>query len=385
MQYVFLLVTHDTEGDPGQGSLPQDTLQSGDPLANIAAPASTYAASALYRLATQKNGWVLSMSDILSLAIGNLGSPIILFFALGLFAALARSDLTIPEAVAKGMSIYLLFAIGFKGGAGVAAHGLDQTLVATLIAGLVLSFTLPFIGFALLGAMTKLDVTDRAAVAAHYGSISIVTFVAATSVLDSLGIGSEGYMVAVAAVMEAPAILSALWIVGRSGTNMQMSSGLYREILLNGSIVLLVGSFLIGVITGEDGLASIAPFIVSPFQGVLCLFLLDMGLIAGRGLRDARTDLGLGAIAFGIVMPLIGACLGLVAGLVTGLSAGGVALLMTLAASASYIAVPAAMRVALPEARPSIYLTLSLGVTFPFNLTVGIPIYAATATAVMGG
>ena len=323
--------------------------------------------------------------DILSLAIGNLGSPIILSFALGVFAALARSDLTIPEAVAKGMSIYLLFAIGFKGGAGVAAHGLDQTLVAAIIAGLVLSFGLPFVGYALLGYMTRLDVKDRAAVAAHYGSISIVTFVAGTSVLNGLGIAAEGYMVAVAAVMEAPAILSALWIVNRSGASTTVSAGLYREILLNGSIVLLVGSFLIGAITGEEGLESIAPFIVSPFQGVLCLFLLDMGLIAGRGLRDARGDLGSGAIAFGLLMPLVGAVAGLLAALATGLSTGGVALLMTLAASASYIAVPAAMRVAMPEARPSIYLTLSLGVTFPFNLTLGIPLYAAISSAVTGG
>ncbi|MEO0830445.1 MAG: sodium-dependent bicarbonate transport family permease, partial [Pseudomonadota bacterium] len=272
-----------------------------------------------------------------------------------------------------------------KGGAGVAAHGLDQTLVAAILVGLALSFALPFIGFVLLGVMTKLDVKDRAAVAAHYGSISIVTFVAATSVLEGLGIAAEGYMVAVAAVMEAPAILSALWIVGRYGGETQTSGTPYRELLLNGSIVLLVGSFLIGVATGEAGLQSIAPFIVSPFQGVLCLFLLDMGLIAGRGLRDARGDLGLGAVCFGLVMPLVGACAGMLAGLAIGLSTGGLALLMTLAASASYIAVPAAMRVALPEARPSVYLTLSLGVTFPFNLTLGIPLYAAVAASVMGG
>ena len=192
------------------------------------------------------------MSDILTLAASNLISPIILSFALGLAAALARSDLSVPEAVAKGMSIYLLFAIGFKGGAGVAAHGLDGTLVATLVAGLILSFALPFIGFALLGLMTRLNTVDRAAVAAHYGSISIVTFVAATSVLESQGIAAEGYMVATAAVMEAPAILSALWIIGRSGGG-AAPAGLYREILLNGSIVLLVGSFLIGAITGAEG------------------------------------------------------------------------------------------------------------------------------------
>lgn len=325
------------------------------------------------------------MNDILSLAAGNLISPIILSFVLGLVAALARSDLTIPEAVAKGMSIYLLFAIGFKGGAGVAAHGVDATLIGTLIAGGVLSFTLPFIAFFLLGILTKLSTIDKGAVAAHYGSISIVTFVAATSVLDSRGITSEGYMVAAAAVMEAPAIISALWLIARTGEGGKMEAGLYREILLNGSIVLLVGSFFIGLATGQDGLDMIAPFITAPFQGVLCLFLLDMGLVAGRGLRDSRGALGGGAIVFGMLMPLVGSAFGLLAALAVGLSPGGAVLLMTLSASASYIAVPAAMRVALPEAKPSIYLTLSLGVTFPFNLTVGIPLYTALATTIAGG
>ena len=325
------------------------------------------------------------MNDILSLAANNLISPIILSFVLGVIAALARSDLTIPEAVAKGMSIYLLFAIGFKGGAGVAAHGIDGTLIATILAGLVLSFTLPFIAFFMLRLLTPLGLIERAAVAAHYGSISIVTFVAATSVLDTRGLDPEGYMVAVAAVMEAPAILSALWLVSRGNGNANVDAGLYREILFNGSIVLLVGSFVIGVITGDDGLEKIAPFIVAPFQGVLCLFLLDMGLVAGRGLRDSRRDLGAGAVVFGITMPLVGSAIGLLAALAIGLSPGGAALLMTLSASASYIAVPAAMRVALPEARPSIYLTLSLGVTFPFNLTLGLPLYTALAGTFVGG
>ncbi len=234
------------------------------------------------------------MQEILSLAGANLISPIILSFALGLAAALARSDLTIPEAVAKGMSIYLLFAIGFKGGVAVSTHGIDQTLVLSLVAGLILSFGLPLIAFALLRVMTGLSNIDAAAVAAHYGSISIVTFVAATSVLQGRLIDSEGYMVAVAAVMEAPAILSALWLVARSGGGGKMEPGLMRELLLNGSIVLLVGAFFIGAITGEQGLAEISPFIVAPFKGVLCLFLLDMGLIAGRGLRQSRGVVGMG-------------------------------------------------------------------------------------------
>ncbi|MDB9943680.1 sodium-dependent bicarbonate transport family permease [Octadecabacter sp.] len=325
------------------------------------------------------------MADIFDLAATNLLSPVILSFVLGLVAALGRSDLSVPEAAAKAMSIYLLFAIGFKSGAAVASNGLDATLVATLVAGFVLSAVLPFIAFAMLRVLTNLSRIDAAAVAGHYGSISIVTFVAATSVLEGRAISSEGYMVAVAAVMEAPAILSALWLVSRGGSGRRMDSELMREIMLNGSIVLLVGTFVIGAITGQEGLDKVSNFIVAPFTGVLCLFLLDMGLVAGRGLRESRGVLNMGAVAFGIIMPLVGSVFGLGAGLLIGLSPGGIALLMVLSASASYIAVPAAMRVALPEANPSVYLTLSLGVTFPFNLTIGIPLYVAVSQAVTGG
>ena len=324
------------------------------------------------------------MQDVLSLASQNLLSPIVLFFVLGVGAALARSDLTIPEAVAKGISLYLLFAIGFKGGVAVSDNGIDLTLGMTLMAGVILSFVLPFIAFGLLRWISQLSRTDAAAVAGHYGSISIVTFVAATSVLQSSGIVAEGYMVAVAAAMEAPAIFSALLLVSSGGKG-RMDGALIREILLNGSIVLLVGSFFIGWITGAEGMAKIEALIVSPFQGVLCLFLLDMGLVAGRGLKQGRAVLRAGPLAFGVMMPVIGSCLGLVFALLIGLSLGGTVLLMVLAASASYIAVPAAMRVALPEANPSVYLTLSLGVTFPFNLTLGIPLYLAMASAVHGG
>ncbi|WP_298298697.1 sodium-dependent bicarbonate transport family permease [uncultured Litoreibacter sp.] len=326
------------------------------------------------------------MGGILDLAAANLLSPIILSFALGVAAALARSDLNFPEAIAKGMSLYLLFAIGFKGGASVAGHGVDALLIGSLIAGVVLSGLIPFVAYALLRVMTKLSALDAAAVAAHYGSISIVTFVAASSVLDAQGIGSEGYMVAVAAAMEAPAIVAALWLVSRSNPDSGgMSGELMREIMLNGSIVLLVGAFLIGGITGAEGKAEIDAFITAPFKGVLCLFLLDMGLVAGRGLRNAKGTVSGMVVAFGLIMPLVGATFGLVAGAVLGLSTGGVALMMVLSASASYIAVPAAMRVALPEANPAVYLTLSLGITFPFNLVLGIPLYIAVASTVIGG
>ncbi|MEO1001226.1 MAG: sodium-dependent bicarbonate transport family permease, partial [Pseudomonadota bacterium] len=322
------------------------------------------------------------MDAILDLAAANLLSPMVLSFALGVAAALARSDLSVPEAVAKALSLYLLFAIGYKGGVSVAEGGAGATLFAALGVGVILSAAIPFVAFGVLRAISGLSVTDAAAVAAHYGSISIVTFVAATSALAAAGVAYEGYMVAVAAAMEAPAILAALWLIARTGAGGagEADGTLMREILLNGSIVLLIGSFAIGWITGPAGRAEIAGFIDAPFKGVLCLFLLDMGLVAGRGLRDARGALALPVIGFGLAMPLIGGALGLAGALLLGLSVGGTALMVTLSASASYIAVPAAMRVALPEANPAVYLTLSLGVTFPFNLTLGIPLYIAIAS-----
>lgn len=325
------------------------------------------------------------MNDILTLAGQNLLTPMILSFALGAAAALARSDLTVPEAAAKTMALYLLFAIGFKGGVAVSKNGIDGHVLAALAGGIVLSFLLPFIAFALLRTMSRLSVPEAAAVSAHYGSISIVTFATASAALTSMGIEAEGYMVAVSAAMESPAIISALWLAARNGTGTRMDARLWREILLNGSIVLLIGAFIIGLSTGADGMAQIAAFVVAPWLGVLCLFLLDMGLVAGRGLRAARGLIGPALLAFGIVMPLIGAATGLAMAMLLGLSVGGATLLMVLAASASYIAVPAAMRVALPEANPAIALTLSLGITFPFNLTLGIPAYLAVAQAVIGG
>ena len=313
------------------------------------------------------------MRSVFDLAAANLLSPMILFFVLGLGAALAKSDLSIPEAIAKGMSLYLMMAIGFKGGAGVAAHGINKMLLWSVCAGLLLSAISPVIAFRALTLTTSLPRADAAAVAAHYGSISIVTFLAAIQALDSAQIRYESYMVAVAAAMETPAILVALWLARTSSAH---SEGVtFREVALNGSIVVLIGSFVIGWITGAEGLKSISSFIVEPFKGVLCLFLLDMGIIAGRGLREGRRTLTADVIVFGIYMPLIGAGLGLLSSRLIGLSVGGTILMTTLCASASYIAVPAALRLALPEARPSIYLPLSLGVTFPFNLTLGIPLY----------
>lgn len=318
------------------------------------------------------------MREMLTLAGENLNSPMILSFVLGFLAAWVRSDLSFPEAIAKGMSLYLLFAIGFKGGVGVAAHGADARLLTALLAGVVLSLVLPFLAFVLLRSLAQVSIIDAAAVAGHYGSISIVTFLTASALLTERGVPAESYMVAIAAAMEAPAILSALWLVAWRGEGVEKQSAkAWREILFNGSIVLLVGAFAIGWLTGQDGLAQIESFIVSPFKGILCLFLLDMGLVAGRGLLSSRGILKPGILVFAVLMPLTGATLGLAAGLALGLSQGGVTLMMVLCASASYIAVPAAMRVALPQANPGLSLTLSLGLTFPFNLILGIPLYLA--------
>lgn len=324
------------------------------------------------------------MADIFALASQNLLSPVVLFFVLGLAAALAKSDLAIPEQVAKTIALYLMFAIGFKGGAGMASHGMDARLIGALVSGLVLSAFIPLVAFAYLKTISKLPRVDVAAVAAHYGSISIVTFVAATEALKTLEMSSEGYMVAVAAAMEAPAILVGLYLAKSAASKGSGSEVPMREILLNGSIVMLIGAFIIGWITGAEGLQKVESFIVSPFQGVLCLFLLDMGIIAGRGLRQGGKLLTPPVVIFAMTMPILGALIAAPFGWIVGLSAGGIALLCTLAASASYIAVPAAMRVALPEARPSVYLTLSLGVTFPFNLTIGIPLYNLMGTWIAG-
>lgn len=307
--------------------------------------------------------------------IGNLMVPTILFFALGLFAAALRSDLSIPEGAAKFMSLYLLLAIGFKGGHSLAKNGMNTDVFLAMAAGLVLSFAIPFVAYALLRSLTRLNALNAAAVAGHYGSISIVTFVAAVSLLDLTGITSDGYMVAVAAVMEVPAILSALWIAQRFGHEPQSTSVPLRELFANGSIVLLTGAFVIGALTQDKGMEMIAPFVVTPFTGILCLFLLDMGLSAGRSLLRNRHLLNAGLFVFGLIMPMIGATMAMVLGAIIGLQTGSLFLLMVLAASASYIAVPAAMKIALPQAEAGIYLALSLGVTFPFNITAGLPLY----------
>jgi uncharacterized protein len=315
------------------------------------------------------------MHSFIDLALGNLISPVVLFFALGVFSSLAKSELSIPEAVAKTLALYLMMSIGFKGGVEVSKSGISAALLGIMVVAIIVSALLPALGFFLLRTTTKLSVPNAAAVAAHYGSISIVTFIAATQTLQLIGMAYDGYMIAVAAVMETPAIVMALYLATRAGGATKMGKTLWREVALNSSVVMLVGSFFIGWATGEQGLKQVSPFLVDLFRGVLCLFLLDMGLIAGRGLRNGFRALSLPVLAFGIYMPVISALGTALLCMLLGLSTGSAALFITLAASASYIAVPAAMRLALPDAQPSIYLTLSLAITFPFNLAIGIPFY----------
>lgn len=324
--------------------------------------------------------------DALSLAIANLSSPAFLFFALGVAAGLARSDLEIPQAVAKGLALYLMLAIGFKGGVEVSRVGLTSDLMLAAGAGILLSFAMPLIAYALLRAFTKLDQTTAAAAAAHYGSISVVTFVAGSEFLTASGLVYSGHMVAVLALMETPAILTGLLLAGRgAGAGDARERGeLLREVALNGSVVLLIGAFAIGWISGEPGMEKLDPFVNDLFQGLLVLFLLDMGLVAARRMGGAKR-LGINGVIFGVVMPPIGAACALGLAMVINMSAADAAALMILGASASYIAVPAAMRIALPKADPSVYLTLSLAITFPFNLAIGIPLYAGVARAVIGG
>lgn len=317
-------------------------------------------------------------------------SPVVMFFALGLLAALLRSPMSVPESFAKGLAIYLMMAIGLKGGVEMSKTALDGQVFAVFGVGILFSFGLPVIAYWALRLTSGLSRTNAAATAGHYGSISIVTFVAAIDALRMAGFPASGYLVAVAAMMETPAIITALWLALRGAKRESAASTgrdrgeLAREVLLNASIVVLIGALLIGLIAGEDGYERLSPFFTAPFQGILCLFMLDMGLNAGRGLRRGWRKLGIAPLLFGIYMPLIGASLAAGVSLLIGLPVGDQVLLMVLAASASYIAVPAAMRLALPESEPSIYLTLSLGVTFPFNIALGIPLYIAVATWLAG-
>jgi hypothetical protein len=311
--------------------------------------------------------------------IGNLAAPPILLFLLGMAATLLRSDLDIPQAITRGMSIYLLFAIGMHGGVELARGGFGPATLIPLGASVLAGAFVPLVAFWVL--RRRLGVEDAAAIAATYGSISAVTFITACSFLESQEVPFGGHMVAAMALMESPAILVGVLLARRFGTRAaEQEDGsrsvgtLVREAMLNGSVFLLLGSLVVGIITGEEGWASVKPFAYDPFKGVLCLFLLDMGLIAARRL-DALRHSGAFLIGFAFVAPLVNAAGAIAVAALLRFSAGDALLFAVLCASASYIAVPAAVRVALPGANPSLYLPMSLAVTFPFNIALGIPLY----------
>ncbi len=314
----------------------------------------------------------------------NLLSPAVLFFVLGVIAAVVRSDLRFPEPLYIGLTIYLLVAIGFKGGVAIAEAGLSDVWLPSL-AAIGLGAVIPLWTYPILRRGGGLSAVDSAAIAAHYGSVSAVTFIAATNYLNAIGEPFENHASAFLAVMESPAILIGV-VLGRLGSGQLSPSGaataslrsLVHEALCGRSVLLLTGALVVGALSGPAGMAKVEPFFVTPFQGVLALFLLEMGTVAGRRLGDLR-KVGPFLLAFGILIPLVNGVLGVLLGHVTGLSVGGATLLGVLSASASYIAAPAAIRVSLPEANPTLSLTASLGITFPFNLTLGIPFCLAFA------
>jgi len=316
-----------------------------------------------------------------SLFLTNLTSPPLLFFLLGALASLLRSDLEIPEQIAKFLSLYLLMAIGFKGGVALSESDLNFDVLTGLSIALLMSIMVPLYVFFLV--KRTMTLADAAATAATFGSISAVTFVTCTSYLDANNIEWSGYLVAAMALMESPAIIIGLVLFKifqdtAVGDNLS-ARDLIKDSFLNGSVFLIAGSLVVGWISGAEGKVLVAPFLQDLFIGVLCLFLLDMGIVAMRRLMDMRIN-GSGLpiwqiVGWGIILPLINAALALGIASFFTIAEGDVVLLIVLSASASYIAVPAAMRLTLPEANPGTYLGISLGVTFPFNLVIGIPLY----------
>jgi uncharacterized protein len=309
-----------------------------------------------------------------NLLLANFLNPPILFFFLGMLAVGLKSDLEIPQPIPKLFSLYLLMSIGFKGGVELLRGGLQTQVVLTLLAAMLMACIVPLYSFFIL--RIKLDIYNAAAIAATYGSISAVTFITAKSLLEQLAIASDGFMVAALGLMESPAIIIGLILVKFAAkTKEKLNWGeVLPEAFLNSSVFLLVGSLAIGAITGERGFHKLEPFTENMFYGVLSFFLLDMGLVAARRIRDLKQT-GWFLIAFSILLPLFNAALGLGIAHLIGLPQGDALLFVVLCASASYIAVPAAMRLAVPEANPSLYIATALAITFPFNLIAGIPMY----------
>ncbi len=318
----------------------------------------------------------------LEAAITNATSAPVLAFVLGILAVAIKSDLRLPEAVYQGLSIYLLLGIGIKGGVALSQANIEQVWLP-ILGTLALGLLIPLIAFLILGPLTKLDTVNKGALAAHYGSTSLVTFSAAMIFVESQNISYEGFVTTLLAVLEVPGIAVGLLLASK-GLNRGLNWGeSLREILTSRSIVLLAGGLVLGFLTGAEGYAKVEPLFGGLFTGALALFLLEMGIVAGRRLPDVKKA-GFGLVLFSIGFPILSGSLGVFVGELTGMSLGGSVILGVLAASASYIAAPAAVRLAMPEASPGIYLTASLAITFPFNLIFGIPIMFAIGQMVEG-
>jgi len=317
-----------------------------------------------------------------SLILGSLLAPPILFFLLGMAATLMRSELEIPQPITRAMTLYLLFAIGMHGGVELSKSGVSLAILLPLLAGMASSALVPLITFYVL--RRRVAPVDAAGIAATYGSISAVTFITASSFLRDQGVAFGGHMVAAMALMESPAILVGVMLGRRYQDERASADSSFGELLrgavLNGPVFLLLSSLLVGILTGERGWESVKPFAYDPFRGVLCLFLLDMGIIAARRL-DALRASGMFLSGFALVVPIVNATLAIAVAKLIHLSVGDALLFTVLCASASYIAVPAAVRIALPNSNPSLYLPMSLALTFPFNVALGIPLYYAAIVA----
>jgi len=304
----------------------------------------------------------------------NLLSPYVLAFGLGLLARLVKSDLALPKDIYTGLSIYLLFALGLKGGVELSQAPLGE-IALPAVATIALGVVTPLVAYAVLRRLGRMRPVDAAAIAAHYGSVSAVTFIAAQTFVRSVGESPEPYLATLLALLESPGIAVGLGLglLAVRGADRPVG-GVMREVFTGRTMLLLVGGLAVGALTGKSGYEPIAPFYEGLFRGALTLFLLEMGLLAAERLADLRKVGGF-LVAFGVAIPVIHGALGAWAGTVAGLSVGGAAVLGAMAASASYIAAPPAVRMTLPEANPTYYLTASLAITFPFNLVAGIPLY----------
>jgi len=319
---------------------------------------------------------------MLELAQANLLSPPILCFVLGALALRLRADLGLPESVYTVLSAYLMLSIGLRGGAEL-AHEPLANLALPILGALALGCAIPFSTFAVLRGIGRLDVPNAAAMAAHYGSVSAVTFAAVTAMLDRQSVPFEGYAATLLAVMEIPAIVVGIGLARAAGAGSGQPLGSLGGVLASKSVLLLLGGLVIGALSGPERMRPIQPFFTGLFPGALCLFLLELGRVTASRLGDFF-QVGARLVVFALAAPVVHAVLGLVVAWAVGLSEGGAVVLATLAASASYIAAPAAVRQALPEANPGIYLTCALGLTFPFNIIIGLPLYQAMAGWVYG-